>query len=75
MKNHCCLCGELIESYGSRDASHNAAPVATGRCCGECNDTVVIPARIAAFVSFKRLETQRVKKTSSSPLTSTDSGV
>ena len=75
MKNHCCLCGDLIESYGSWDASHNASPVASGRCCGGCNDTVVIPARIAAFVSFKRLETQRSEKSSSTPLTSTDNGV
>lgn len=42
----CCLCGEeILDPYG-----HNPYPLATNpedRCCETCNDTKVIPARIA----------------------------
>ena len=38
----CSICHtEDIGLYG-----HNAEPVNSGRCCGECNDIVVIPERI-----------------------------
>ena len=36
--------GEVAWSDG-----HNAEPVNQGRCCSECNDTVVIPSRLAQF--------------------------
>ena len=41
----CCLCGKTIEGWGN-----NPWPVSKGendRCCGECNCTLVIPARLA----------------------------
>ncbi len=38
---YCCLCGKRIEGHG-----HNAAPLADGVCCDECNMTKVIPERI-----------------------------
>jgi hypothetical protein len=37
----CCLCGGPYGPFG-----HNAAPLSDGRCCGGCNDTKVIPARL-----------------------------
>jgi len=37
----CCLCENSYDNYG-----HNAQPVAIGRCCTECNNYKVIPARI-----------------------------
>jgi hypothetical protein len=37
----CCICGNGYDEYG-----HNADPVKKARCCNNCNDTVVIPARI-----------------------------
>ena len=37
----CCICGNRSDGYG-----HNAAPVAEGRCCSDCNSLKVIPARI-----------------------------
>ena len=38
----CCICGKPIaDPYG-----HNPQPIKqSGRCCGNCNQTVVIPAR------------------------------
>ena len=37
----CSICGVVFKAWG-----HNAAPVTDGRCCDECNATVVIPKRI-----------------------------
>ena len=37
----CSICGTVFKSWG-----HNAAPVTHGRCCDECNATVVLPKRI-----------------------------
>ena len=31
------------------DGGHNAEPIATGQCCGKCNDTVVTPARLESL--------------------------
>ena len=49
----CCLCGEEIQKQLNEqgkvywETGHNAEPlVKDGRCCGECNDTKVIPERI-----------------------------
>ena len=39
----CSLCGKKIESIWN---SHNAQPLNNGRCCGDCNTTKVIPARL-----------------------------
>jgi hypothetical protein len=37
----CAICHKPFDEYG-----HHAMPVATGRACNACNDTVVIPARL-----------------------------
>ena len=38
----CSICGDPRWP----DGVHNAQPVNNGRCCGICNVTVVIPARM-----------------------------
>lgn len=40
--NKCNICQHEYEGMG-----HNAKPVNDGRCCKECNDLFVLPARIA----------------------------
>ena len=43
----CILCNEKITSDPTGwDGGHNAQPVAKGRCCGDCNDRVVLVARL-----------------------------
>lgn len=37
----CSICGKEIEGFGN-----NAEPINHGKCCDECNATVVIPARL-----------------------------
>ena len=37
----CCICGKEYTHYGN-----NALPIKDGRCCDECNSTVVMEARI-----------------------------
>ena len=44
----CSICGKHYEGYGD-----NAQPVNNGRCCDECNRTVVIPRRITESVMLK----------------------
>ncbi len=43
----CSICKESIQE----NRSNNAEPVNSGRCCDSCNMTVVIPARLAMFLS------------------------
>jgi len=40
----CSICKQQYYGYGN-----NARPINDGRCCGECNDMVVIPARMKAM--------------------------
>jgi hypothetical protein len=47
----CSICGHpiAVEPSGWREG-HNAEPVVKeGRCCASCNQTVVIPKRLARF--------------------------
>ena len=48
----CVLCGETIDDYG-----HNPEPLVDwpGRCCSTCNDTKVIPGRIALMTYIRRM--------------------
>lgn len=41
-KGTCCICGTNYTNYG-----HNANPVMDGRCCDNCQETKVLPARQA----------------------------
>ena len=43
----CCICGKPItKEVSGWDGGHNAYPLMEGRCCGTCNDTLVIQARL-----------------------------
>ena len=42
----CCICKQEIENVNGWKEGHNAEPLASGRCCNGCNESVVIPARI-----------------------------
>lgn len=42
----CSICGDLYTEFGN-----NAWPINSGRCCDECDDTIVIPARLTGMQS------------------------
>ena len=44
----CVICKEsIIPDPDGWNGGHNPSPVREkGRCCGECNDTIVIPRRL-----------------------------
>lgn len=53
-KHICCVCGCEFEGYGN-----NPYPLVNdeeARCCDECDDAVVIPARIEALNEDKKEE-------------------
>ena len=53
IKMKCALCnGVLDDAHG-----HNAQPLANDRCCTFCNDTKVIPARLARAMQNRPLRT------------------
>jgi hypothetical protein len=43
----CVICERPIPAKGDWRSGNNAEPAAKGRCCDECDRTVVIPLRIA----------------------------
>ena len=45
MKMICSICGEPLVG---KDI-HNASPVTIGTCCGKCNNSIVVPARLATM--------------------------
>ena len=45
----CSICQGEIDVQGTWRHGHNAEPINDGRCCTECNNTKVIPARIVAI--------------------------
>jgi len=50
----CVLCGRVIEKEAfGWDKGHNAYPINEGRCCAACNDTKVLPARLAEWMRRK----------------------
>jgi len=61
----CAICKGEIEvarcALGAWTEGHNAEPVVEGgRCCGNCNNSVVIPARLRDMVSDKAIRAKRV---------------
>lgn len=44
----CSICGEDYIGYGN-----NAEPVNNGRCCDDCNNEEVIPARLKIIASHQ----------------------
>ena len=47
----CSICGNIITGRHGWDGSHNADPINDGRCCDQCNQTVVIPARLREWAA------------------------
>jgi len=58
----CCFCQTTIEVKPSGwDKGHNAEPVKTnGRCCSDCNHSIVIPFRmgVRSFGSINAMLSQ-----------------
>jgi hypothetical protein len=52
----CSICGGTYTSGG-----HNAWPINDGRCCAECNETHVIPARIEQARPDAALEAKKTR--------------
>jgi hypothetical protein len=46
----CSICFNDIPSVNGWDSGNNAAPVNHGRCCNDCDNNIVIPARINMMV-------------------------
>jgi hypothetical protein len=46
MKGFCCICLGPIEAVGGWAGGSNALPIADGRCCQNCDETIVIPTRV-----------------------------
>lgn len=42
----CSICKGEIPAVLGWTEGHNAEPINDGRCCGDCNAAVVIPARL-----------------------------
>ena len=52
----CCIChGEIEKKVHNGEVywetGHNAEPIQEGRCCDKCNDSIVIPVRIARLIN------------------------
>lgn len=48
----CCICGKVFYGYGN-----NPYPVKDdGRCCDECDELIVIPARIRQLAEISKKE-------------------
>ena len=46
----CCICGKGSNGYGNNPETVGALKYSLdAQCCDECNDTVVIPARLGAM--------------------------
>lgn len=50
---YCSICNAPIPDINGWKYGNNAQPVNDGRCCNECNDYIVIPARLAHIMGAK----------------------
>ena len=59
----CVICKKeippIIQGEFRWDDGHNAEPVKEGRCCTECNNSVVIPTRLREH--FKNIHKEKIK--------------
>jgi len=49
VREKCCICGRIIEGH-----PHNAEPYRRGICCGQCNASTVLPARINKIMKNRK---------------------
>jgi len=62
-KLKCCICKkEIIPNKIGWGRGNNALPVKDGRCCDECNWSVVIPARLKKVKMDKKELIKRLKE-------------
>jgi len=58
----CSICTSKIDVQANGfEGGHNAFPLSNGRCCTKCNDTEVIPMRIAIIGSGRAMPTKPLK--------------
>ena len=58
----CDICtGEIDVQANGYEGGHNAFPISNGRCCTKCNDTEVIPMRMAFIHSGRPMPTVAIK--------------
>ena len=61
----CCICKNEIkpDAISGWDKGHNPYPVRDkGKCCGECNDTIVLPKRLSDYFITSPLNWQNKNK-------------
>ena len=52
----CSICkNEIKADPDGWDKGHNAHPINDGRCCGICNNAIVVPARLTEFQSRRSI--------------------
>lgn len=58
----CSICtSEIDVQANGYEGGHNALPLSSGRCCTKCNDTEVIPMRMAFIASGRPIPTKPLK--------------
>ena len=58
----CSICtSEIDVQSNGYEGGHNALPLSSGRCCTKCNDTEVIPMRMAFIASGRPIPTVAIK--------------
>ena len=53
---NCVICTDeiQIQPVSGWDKGHNPYPIKDkGRCCDDCNSTIVVPARVAGLMKFE----------------------
>ena len=60
MKCSICTSEIDVQANGYKEG-HNAFPISNGRCCTKCNDTEVIPIRIAIMQSGRPMPDRAIK--------------
>ncbi len=60
MKCSICTSEIDVQANGYKEG-HNAFPISNGRCCTKCNDTEVIPMRMAFMSMGRPVPTEAIK--------------
>jgi hypothetical protein len=53
----CSICFNDIPAVGDWTSGNNAEPINAGRCCKNCDDTVVFPARLNMMMRGPEIST------------------
>jgi len=53
---NCIICTDTInpQPITGWDKGHNAEPIKEGRCCEDCNSSIVVPARFSGLVHYEQ---------------------